>query len=160
MRRWLAIALFGLAFPAAAQSVPAANFTDMWWNPAEDGWGLSFMQHGAPGHHAFVVWYTYDPREADPGGQFKPLWIVMPGGNWTSPSTVTGPVYVLNGVPFFQQGSNRSIAPVGTFTFTFSGPNNGTFAYDIAAPSGLPAGDPAFNLPPMSGTKPIARLPY
>lgn len=155
--RSLAAALLALALPAAAQSVPAGNFTDMWWNPAEDGWGISFMQHD---DRAFVVWYTYDPREPDPGGQFKPLWIVMPGGRWTAPNTVTGQAYVFNGVPFFQSGSNRSLNPVGSFTFTFSGLNDGNFRYDIAAPAGLAPSDPAFNLPPMSGSRPITRLVY
>jgi len=38
-------ALLALALPAAAQSVPAANYSDMWWNPGESGWGISITQH-------------------------------------------------------------------------------------------------------------------
>jgi hypothetical protein len=156
IKRLLATTLLALTLPAAAQSVPAANYTDLWWNPNESGWGVSFTQH-AGSNNAYAVWYTYDPRAADPAGQFKPLWIVMAGGTWTSPTTMTGPVYVLNGKPFSQPGSDRQITQVGSFTFSFSNASNGTFSYNIAAPAGLAANDPAFGLPAMSGTKTITR---
>jgi len=158
IRRLLAttIPLLALALPAAGQSAPAANYTDMWFNAAESGWGISFTQHAGT-NQVFAVWYTYDPREPGAGGQNKPLWIVMPGGSWTSPTSITGRVYVTNGVPFNQPGSNPQNNPVGTFTFNFSSATNGTFAYDIAAPAGLSPFDPAFNLPSMSGTKSITR---
>src|SRR5947207_4636247 len=140
IRRFLASCALAIALPAAAQGVvPAANYTDMWWNPTESGWGVSFAQHSTG--QAYAVWYTYDPREPDPSGQFKPLWIVMPGGSWTTPSRYTGSVYVLNGTPFSQTGSNRSISSVGTFTFDFVDSSNGTFTYNIAAPSGLGSSD-------------------
>ena len=157
-RRLLAIAFLAAALPAAAQSVPNANYTDMWWNPSESGWGLSFMQHG---NKAFVTWYTFDAREIDPAtGQNKPLWIVMSSGTWTSPNTVTGRAYVLNGVPYNQAGTNRRITDVGSFTFTFSDSSNGTFTYNIAAPSGLPSDDPAAGLPAMSGSRAITRFAF
>lgn len=160
IRRLFCIVFLALALPAAAQSVPNADYTDMWWNPNESGWGVSFMQHSGT-NQAYATWYTYDPREPDPAtGQFKPLWIVMSGGQWTAPNTITGQAYVLNGVPFFQNGSNRTITPVGTFTITFSSFSNGIFSYDIAAPSGLAASDPAYNLPRMSGSKGITRFAF
>ena len=34
-----------------------ADFTDLWWNPSESGWGLSLVQH--PTRAMFGVWYTY-----------------------------------------------------------------------------------------------------
>lgn len=160
LRRFLAVLAASIVLPAAAQSVPAANYTDMWWNASESGWGISFTQH-AGSNQVFAVWFTYDPRETDPAsGQRKPLWIVMPGGTWTTPTTITGSVYVLNGVPFNQTGSNRSINPVGTFTFTFSSVSAGTFAYNIAAPAGIPSTDPAAGLPTFAGTKNIVRQSF
>ena len=156
MKRTLfAAAAIVLALPAAAQSVPANNYTDMWWNPSESGWGISFQQHSS--HQVFAVWYTYDPRDLTGSGKAKPLWFVMPGGSWTSPTRISGTVFVTNGVPFNQGGSNLRSTPVGTFTFDFSGSANGTFTYNVSAPSGLAASDPAYNLPPMSGSKPIQR---
>ncbi len=156
-----ALAVAALSFPALAQVAPAANYTDMWYLPAESGWGVSFTQHTGS-NQVFAVWYTYDPRVPDPSGpgRFKPLWIVMPGGTWTTPTSITGPVYVTTGQPFTQAGSNTRLTSVGTFTFNFSTAQAGTFAYNIAAPTGLAADDPAFGLPSMSGTKSIQRQSF
>lgn len=156
IRRLILALALSLALPAAARAVPAADYTDMWWNSSESGWGVSFVQH--PSNQVYAVWYTYDPREPDPAtGQFKPLWIVMAGGTWTSPTSLGGPAYVANGRPFSQAGSDTVLTPVGTFTFDFSSASTGTFTYDIAPPAGIPPSDPAFNLPTLSGTKPITR---
>jgi hypothetical protein len=161
-RRFLACALLAFAIPAAAQSVPATNYSDMWYLPAESGWGLSFVQHTGT-NRVYAVWYTYDPREPDAtvAGNFRPLWVVLAGGGtWTSPTSFTGPVYVTNGLPFNQSGSNTKVNPVGTFTFNFADASNGTFTYNIAAPAGIPSTDPAFGLPAFSGTKNITRQSF
>ena len=160
IRRILALALFAAALPAAAQSVPATNYTDLWFNPQESGWGVAFTQH--PSGQAYAMWYTYDPREPDPTspGNFKPLWVVMSGGNWTTPTTITGPVYVLNGTPFFQSGSNRTQTQVGSFTIRFTDASHAEFTYNIAPPPGLAASDPAFGLPTLTGTKQMERIQF
>lgn len=159
MRKAFAALLVAAALPAAAQSTPNANYTDMWWNPSESGWGISFMQHASG--QAYATWYTYDARQQDTTtGQYRPLWIVMSGGTWTSPNSITGRAYVLNGTPYTQSGSNRQQTDVGTFTLTFSDASNGTFTYNIAAPAGLASNDPAANLPPMSGTRTITRFAF
>ena len=166
IRRLMAIVLFTIAVPALAQQpVPAANYTDLWWNPQENGWGVTFTQSRAT-NNVFAIWYTYDPREPDASsGNYKPLWIVMSGGTWTSSTSITGPVYVLHGVPFFQSGTLRQPGSdpqtqVGSFTFTFANAQSGTFTYDIQPPANLPQSDPAFGLPAFSGTKDIVRLPF
>lgn len=162
IRKFLAAAFFATAFPAMAQSVPAANYSDIWWNPNESGWGVTFTQHA--NNQVFAVWYTYDPREPDPSssGNFKPLWIVMSGGTWTSPTSLGGDVYVTNGTPFAQGWDPNSLMVdrVGTFTFTFSSSSTGSFSYSIAAPAGLASNHPAFGLPSFSGTKPIQRQSF
>jgi len=160
IRRLLAATLLAAALPAAAQSSPATNYSDLWWNPDESGWGLTITQHAS--NQIWAIWYTYDPRQQDPNapGAYKPLWINMPGGTWTSPTTLRGDVFVLNGVPYFQSGSSRQQTRVGSFTFTFTTPSTGTFTYDIAPPPGLASSDPAFGLPAMSGTKQIERLNF
>ena len=143
----------------AFASGTAPSYEGLWWNSSESGWGVSIAHQGDT---LFAVWYTYDPRTPDPSapGSFKPLWIVMAGGTWTTPTSITGPVYVTNGQPFNQTGSNTQLTSVGTFTFTFSSAQAGTFAYNIAAPAGLAASDPAFGLPSMSGTKSIQRQSF
>jgi hypothetical protein len=160
IRRLFGLALFVAALPAAAQSVPATNYTDLWYNPLESGWGVAFTQH--PSGQAYAMWYTYDPREQDPTspGNYKPLWVVMSGGNWTNPTTITGPVYVLNGTPFFQAGSNRAQTQVGSFTIHFTDASHAEFTYNIAPPAGLAANDPAFGLPTLTGTKLMERIQF
>ena len=160
MRKLLLAALAALSLPAAAQAVPAANYTDMWWNPAESGWGLSFTQHAAT-NQVYAVMYTYDPRVGDAStpdsADFVPLWIVMSGGTWNTPTQLTGNVYVTDGVPFFQTGSNTTVNAVGTFTFNFTDFSNATFTYNIAPQGNLSSTDPAFGLPAFNGVKSITR---
>jgi hypothetical protein len=151
--------MLALALPASGQSTPAANYTDMWWNRDESGWGISFAQHTGT-NQVFAVWYTYDPREPASSGKSKPLWIVMPGGTWTTPTRITGTAYVTNGVPFNQSGSAQRNNVAGTFTFEFSSNSSGTFTYDIAPQANLVSADPAFNLPTMSGSKSIQRQTF
>ena len=162
MRRLL-LALLALApMHAAAQSAPTRDYSDIWWNASESGWGVTFTQH--PSNQVFAVWYTYDPRALEPGttADYRPLWIVMPGGTWTSPTTVTGDVFVTVGSPYQLRWNSAGlgIARVGTFTFTFASESAGTFAYDIAPPVGVQQGSPAFGLPAFSGTKAITRQPF
>lgn len=158
MRRIIAAVLTAIALPVAAQVSPATDYTDLWYLPSESGWGVSFAQHAGT-NQVFAVWFTYDPREPDPAqpGRFKPLWIVMPGGTWISPTSIQGTAYVTNGAPFTLGGAKSDIQPVGTFLFEFSGTSNGRFTYQIAPPAGIAPGDPRFGLPSFSGSKSITR---
>jgi hypothetical protein len=49
---------------------------------------------------------------------------------------------------------------VGTFTITFTSFSTGTFSYNIAPPAGVAPSDPAFGLPPMSGSRSITRFGF
>jgi hypothetical protein len=162
-RHILLAALLALPLGAAAQATPAANFTDMWWNPNESGWGISFTQHVAT-NQVYAVMYTYDPRDADvstaDSADYRPLWIVMSGGNWVTPTQVTGNVFVTNGTPFFQSGSNTTVNAVGTFTFNFTDFSNATFTYNLAPQGNLSPSDPAFGLPAFNGVKSITRQSF
>jgi hypothetical protein len=172
IRRLAVAAVFAAAIPAGAASIPATNYSDLWDNsvavpPAcsgtESGWGITFTQH--TDNQVEAVWYTYDPRAADPSsaGNFKPLWLVMPVGSWTSPTVYAGNMYVTLGTPFslpwaFPNGLPASnVTQVGTFTFTFTSNTTGTFQYNVAPPAGLASTDPAFGLPAFAGTKSICR---
>jgi uncharacterized protein (DUF1800 family) len=66
------------------------DYSDLWWNPQESGWGLSLNHHGDT---VFAVWYTY----AENG---RPLWVVMSDGRFTSSNVVTGKLYTTTGSPF------------------------------------------------------------
>ncbi len=48
----------------------SANYTALWWNPAESGWGVNFNHQG---NTLFGTLFTYDASGA-------PLWLVMSNG--------------------------------------------------------------------------------
>jgi hypothetical protein len=166
LRSLLAVLAAAAAVQAQAQIRPTVDYTDMWWNPAESGWGLSIRQKvpaGSTVDAIFAVWYTYDPRATDPasaGGTGNvPLWFVMPGGTWTASNSYTGTIYVTIGSPFSQAWNPQvyGLQSVGTYRLTFTDAGHGTFTYSISPPSGLPNTNPAANLPSMAGTKTIVR---
>lgn len=74
------------------------DVTDIWYNPAESGWGLTLAQHG---NNVFGVWFTYDTD-----GQ--PLWAVMPGVTFSSDTAFTGKLYTTTGPYFASQPFNSS----------------------------------------------------
>ena len=61
IRALAAAGLVALALPVASQ-----NHSDIWWNPAESGWGITIADHET---QLFAVWYTY---RADGVTQSKP----------------------------------------------------------------------------------------
>ncbi len=132
-----------LAYPALANFLspspaPSTDYTDLWWNPDESGWGLNVTQHAT--RMIFAVWYTY-------GDDRKPAWFVLPSGNWTSSNTYTGLLYSVSGPPFngaFDPTLVHSTA-VGTGTLTFTDADHGTWSYTVNG---------------VSGTKAITRQPY
>jgi uncharacterized protein (DUF1800 family) len=99
------------------------DYSDLWWNPDESGWGLALSHHG---NNIFGVWYTY-------GDDGRPLWITIPGGAFSDASHFTGPVYVsTNGSPYtgaFDAAATRQ-EQVGTATLVFSG-NEGRFTISV-----------------------------
>lgn len=130
--------LLSLSQPATEPAVPAFDYTDLWWNPAESGWGLNLIQH--PSRIIFGVWYTY-------GADGKRTWFVMPDGTWTSSNTYSGPLYSTAGPSLAQSfdASKVRVSPVGNATLTFSDANHGTFAFSVNG---------------VSGTKRITRQPF
>ena len=77
-----------------APSAWGTDLTDIYWDPAESGWGLTVSQHG---NIVFAVWYTYDTS-----GQ--PLFVVMPGATFSDANTFTGDIYTTTG-PYFGNAS-------------------------------------------------------
>ena len=132
----------------------------------ESGWGITFTQHSS--NQVEAVWYTYDPRQADStsSGNFKPLWLVMPGGTWTSPTIFTGDMYVTLGTPFGQAwgfgGTTIPRFPSRRWARSRSRSRAAASARSSTTSRRPPATSPtatipAFGLPSFSGTKPICR---
>lgn len=132
----VATAQFTVAAPEIATSfpggIPAVNFTDIWWNPSEPGWGLSV--HQGPTNEVFATWFAYDASG-------NPVWYTLQPGDWTATnafSTYTGPVYKTSG-PFFGStfdASRVSATVVGSATLSFKDSSHGRFSYTIEGITG------------------------
>lgn len=113
----------------ASGAMPLVNYTDMWWNPQESGWGINVTHH--PSGRLFASWFTYDASGA-------PLWFTLQPGQWTSTTTYTGPIYRTTGPDFAApfDPSRITVAAVGTGTFAFDGARSGTFSYTVGTTTG------------------------
>jgi hypothetical protein len=94
------------------RSDPLWNFTDLWWNPSESGWGINLVQH--PSGVIFATWFVYGPDG-------KPIWYAIPDGDWVSPTEYRGVIYRTTG-PFFGgpfSAAAVAVTPVGNATINF-----------------------------------------
>jgi hypothetical protein len=48
-----------------AAPAPLDDYTDLWSDPAEPGWGLAIVQSAA--NRVFATWFTHDARARRPG---------------------------------------------------------------------------------------------
>lgn len=121
----IAAYLLQLSNPNPQPAIPAFDYTDLWWNPAESGWGLNLIQH--PSNKVFGVMYTYEaPNRA--------TWFVLPDGAWSSPLVYSGALYRAAGPTFNNPAFNPAlvrVTQVGLATLTFTDRNNGTFAFTV-----------------------------
>jgi hypothetical protein len=113
------------------------DYTDIWWYPAESGWGLTLAQHG---NNVFGVLFTYDTD-----GQ--PLFVVLSGVTFDGPNSFSGPLYTTTG-PYFGNATFDStqvqVRPVGSASISFSG-RSGTFRSTING---------------VTRTRPLAQQPF
>jgi hypothetical protein len=108
---------------ARSEAFPAYDFTDLWWNPSESGWGISIhVKRDA----LFGAWFVYDASG-------KPTWYTLQGGAWTTANTYRGQIYVTTSNPDAGVGplSTLTVAPVGMGTLSFSGMDQAVFTYDV-----------------------------
>lgn len=108
IRAWIAAVMAALALPASA-----GQFTDLWYNPQESGWGLNVVQQLET---AFVTLFVYGPDG-------KPAWYVGSDVRVIAYATGGLPVFVgtlyrtegpWHGGPF--DASKFKIVPVGTIS--------------------------------------------
>jgi hypothetical protein len=133
------VAAYLASLSGAEPAVPAFDYTDLWWNPDESGWGLNLIQHAS--HVIFGVMYTYEPPN-------RATWFVLPGGTWSSPTTFGGPLYRVTGPAFTAPAFDPAavnVRPVGAATLTFTGRDSAIFAFSV---DGIPV------------TKTITRQPF
>jgi hypothetical protein len=107
---------------------PTIDYSDMWWSgQQENGWGLAITQKGSVQFNAF---YVYDNAG-------KPIWYVMPGGEWNTTGTpftrYTGLLYQPTSSPFSQYDDSqfKPGQSIGSATINFTDANNAVFSYTI-----------------------------
>ena len=71
-----------------ASGQPVDEFSDLWWNAAESGWGMNIAQHASG--QLFATWFVY-------AADGSPQWYVMPGGQWRGPTLFEGDIYRTTG---------------------------------------------------------------
>lgn len=101
---------------------PAVDYTDLWWNPSESGWGLSVTHQSGV---MFLAWYVYDAAG-------RPMWYVA-SNCAVSGSGCAGTLYRTRGPAF---GSTFDPAQVrafeaGSVSLAFTDPNTGILTYTV-----------------------------
>jgi hypothetical protein len=121
-----ALLLAACAVPAAA-STYSADYTDLWYNPNESGWGLNLIQQSQSIFASLFVygtdtsprWFTASDLEPSPAG---------------STTRFSGTLYLSTGPYFgatgFDPGTVTRTA-VGTMTINFDTPTTATLQYTV-----------------------------
>jgi hypothetical protein len=101
---------------------PAVDFTDIWWNPSESGWGAAIAHRFGI---IFLAWYVYDAAG-------KPVWYVVPNCPLAG-NACTGAAYRTTGPPFGPTFDPTRVASfaVGSVTLGFTDANNATLSYTV-----------------------------
>ena len=111
-------------------AIPGVDYTDLWYNPSESGWGMAITQQGSV---MFLAWYVYDNAG-------KPMWYVASNcavsGNGCSGTLyrTTGPAFG----PAFDP-TKIQVFTAGTVTLNFTDPNNGILTFTVDGVSGTKA---------------------
>lgn len=103
---------------------PPVNFSDLWWNPNESGWGMA-ISHSYD--VMFLAWFVYD-------GSGKPTWLVASNCalNVTRDGC-TGPLYRTTGPAFGPTFDPQAVhvTPVGSVTLESYDANALTIRYTV-----------------------------
>ena len=126
MKKLLAlIASLWCSWAAAASTT--TDFTDLWFNPQEEGWGANVIHQRDT---LFITLFVY-------GQDSAPTWYVASAVNLSSTAngvmTYTGALYRTTG-PYFAGPFNENavnVSPVGTMTFSSSQLDIATLTYVV-----------------------------
>lgn len=124
----LLVAACGLAAADIATATAfSTNYSDLWWNPAESGWGANVTQQADT---MFVTVFVY-------GQNASPVWYVatlqFSGEGLNGQKSFTGDVYATTG-PWFGGAFNPSqvnARNVGTMTFASNAVNSAVLQYSV-----------------------------
>jgi hypothetical protein len=93
---------------------PIANYTGLWWSPAESGWGLSLHQGALSS--LFGALFVF-------GAGGAPEWYTLQSGHWDSSTRWSGAVIRSSGPPwvaFAFDANNVAHATVGSASIDFT----------------------------------------
>jgi len=129
LRRLLALLALGVAFAMPARaSTYSIDFTDIWWNAAESGWGINVAQRS---NIIFATLFVYGPDNTARwySATLTPVSPQPSGVTRFSGQLVrtTGPWF---GAPVFNTNT-VTVAPVGNMTLSFNSPVTGTLEYVV-----------------------------
>jgi len=123
LRRFAATLLASVAFalPASATTF-STDYTDLWFNPAESGWGVNLIQQG---NTIFATLFVYGPDQTA-------RWYVASSMTGSTATSFSGPLYRTTG-PYFGATwtSGGPAVQVGTMAFNFNSPTTGTLTYSV-----------------------------
>ena len=85
--------LFAMLAATGLTAAGASNYTDLWFNPAQSGWGLNLVQQGET---AFATLFVYGPDR-------QPTWL--------SASNLEVTSHTASGLPNFSGGLHRTSGP-------------------------------------------------
>jgi hypothetical protein len=124
MRRQAALLLALLLPTVSFASTVTVDYTDMWWNPRESGWGANVVQQGDT---MFVTLFVYD-------GASNPQWFAAPQVTYQGGGVFTGQLYRTTGAFYFQRSFDPTavtVTPVGQLTFNASTATVATLTYNV-----------------------------
>ncbi|MFO1494683.1 MAG: S8 family serine peptidase [Lysobacterales bacterium] len=103
----------------------ASNHTDLWWNPAENGWGLGLAEQGEA---IFLAWYSY-------AGDGEPQWLTGLLARQADGSFQGALNRALEGTPYtlLPDGALTSfpLPVVGQARLRFADGSHGSFDYQV-----------------------------
>jgi YVTN family beta-propeller protein len=114
---------------------PAVDYTDLWWNPAESGWGMGVTQQDGT---MFLTWFVYD-NSGFPTWLVASDCVVSPGGNGCS-----GTLYRTLGPPgpaasLTFDPARVSVSVAGHIDVAFTDRDNGIVTYTVDGVTGAKA---------------------
>lgn len=103
----------------------ATNYNDMWWVPAEAGWGINLLHQG---NSIFAAWFTY-------GSTGRDQWLVALDAARQADGSYSGILYRAQpGTPFSQingAAATPGLIVVGSVRFSFSNGETASMVYTL-----------------------------
>lgn len=114
----------GSLVQSCVYSANDTNYTALWWNPSESGWGMNINHQDST---LFVTLFTYQQDGA-------PMWLVASSAQLQLDGSFNGALYRVTG-PAFDSVPWGSFAPtpVGTINVKFSAADAAVVSYTVGA---------------------------